>query len=138
MNKGHKWVALIAWAAFSLIDLFIEARRRFILPNLVVSLLFYKSPDMDLANGLKHRHWSTHSCVISILLLVFFPEAYFLAIIAGVHLLADIYQDPSKKPVGSYLIHFRGSRLSSRQTKAFLFINGVICICGSIIAMIPL
>ena len=107
------------------------------LPKCALIFVFFSAAaDIDKAFN-SHRNALFHSIIIPLLFVLCWNDMYPIFIAWGCHLLFDIAQERGKKPLGSYnIILWKGKRLSGKQTKYYLSINGWIGVLIGIIFMV--
>lgn len=110
---------------------------------IIIWFLFSLGPDMDFAFKLPHRNWFFHSIILPVIFTSFFwgiRGTSFCLVPWSCHLLCDMYQEPGKKRIGTYCIHFvDDDKLNGKQTDIWLTVNAIIgLMLGWLFDFIPL
>jgi len=135
-RKGHLTIGFVFTIPFIVSNIVmlclgnVEPWLWWMIPKYVLMwFLFSLGPDMDFAFKVQHRNWFFHSLIIPVIFTICFwgiKGTSFCLIPWSVHLLCDVFQEPGKKPVGSFCISTgKGERLTGRQTKQWLRIQGL-------------
>ena len=127
-RKGHMMTSGIATIAIVVIIMARSFDPWLLLKAPLMLFLGFMGPDLDKSIRLRHRHGITHSILIPLLFMVSFwgPNSTSLLMLPWcVHLIADLYQSPGKRPTGNYLISLGRRRLPVRYTRLWLALNGI-------------